>query len=175
VIVKVDDNGTPEFSDDSLLDGALFELRLDDGDAAYEPQTDDAPIVASATSEFGFAHFDPPTEFGRYWVTEAAAPPGFDVAPPLLIPYEAANEQQNCVVSEGQVHCVPDDDLSGGLVLAFVANSPLGGGLPDTGVPESANEAPPALVAAGLALLGGGLVAVLAVRRTVRTERTSKN
>ncbi len=76
MIVKVNDAGTPEFTDDSLLSGATFELRLDDGDGTYEPVADDAPVIASSVSEFGFAAFPSQAVFGNYWISEAAAPAG---------------------------------------------------------------------------------------------------
>ena len=107
MVVKVNDNGTPEYTDDTLLSGATFELRLDDGDGIYEPDTDDAPVIDTVVSEFGFAVFDPQPVFGNYWITEIAAPVGFDVAAPLLVPYTADNVQENCVSQPERLHLHP--------------------------------------------------------------------
>jgi hypothetical protein len=176
VVVKVNDNGTPEFTDDTLLSGATFELRLDDGDGVYEPDTDDAPVIDTVVSEFGFAVFDPQPVFGSYWITETAAPIGFDIAEPLLVPYTADNVQENCVVSQNVFICIPDDDLTGGLVAAFVADSPLGGDLPSTDLPlqRPAGNLLPWLALASLALIGGLTVAVARARRPIPAQRTDQ-
>ena len=142
-MAKVNDQGTPEIDDDVLLPGATFEFRLDNGNGIYEPDTADAPVLETIVAEDGFAVFHPPTP-GAYWVTESSAPEGFDTAAPILVPFPAARAQQNCSVVGTVVTCVPDDDLSGGFVLAFVSDSPTGGALPTTDelTPPPTDEAP---------------------------------
>ena len=75
--------------------------------------------------------FEPPGP-GHYWVTESVAPPGYDVAEPVLVDFSAELAQQNCSQVGSALECVPDDDQSGGFVLTFVADSPTGGVLPTT-------------------------------------------
>jgi hypothetical protein len=91
-------------------------------------------LLDTVTTEFGFAVFLPQAR-GDYWVEEVSAPAGFDLSQPLLVPYDPTNVQQNCVVSQGVFICIPDEDLTGGFVLAWVGNSPTGSGLPDTDLP----------------------------------------
>jgi hypothetical protein len=167
VVAKVNDAGTPEFADDTLLSGAVFELRLDDGDTVYEPSGDDAPVLDSATSTYGFAVFEPPAVPGNYWITEVSAPAGFDIAEPLLVPYLLADAQRNCVASGTSFTCIPDDDLTGGLVLAFVADSPIGGELPSTDLPSPPSGRDPAvwLTMGILMLIVGSATAHAGLRR----------
>ena len=132
-------------------------------------------MIDTVVSEFGFAVFDPQPVFGNYWITEIAAPAGFDVAAPLLVPYTADNVQENCVMSQNVFICIPDDDLTGGLVAAFVANSPIGGELPSTNLPLSppASNPPSWLVLGSLvAVFGGVFVAIARARRPVSVNRT---
>ena len=142
-----------------LLPGATFEFRLDNGNGIYEPDTADAPVLETIFAEHGFAVFHPPAP-GAYWVTESSAPEGFDTAAPILVPFPAERAQQNCSLDETVLTCVPDDDLSGGFVLAFVSDSPTGGALPTTGevtAPPTDVEAPRTVIP------GAGLVAILGV------------
>ena len=134
-------------------------------------------MIDTVVSEFGFAVFDPQPVFGNYWITEIAAPVGFDVAGPLLVPYTADNVQENCVVSQNVFICIPDDDLTGGLVAAFVANSPIGGELPSTNLPlpPPAGSPPPWLVLGSLAAIFAGVaVAIARARRPVMAHRTDQ-
>jgi len=126
----VNDQGTADTGDDQLQGGATFEFRLDDGDAVYEPDTDDAPVLATVEATNGFAEFLPPGP-GSYWVTESSAPDGLDVAPPKLVLYEASG--QNCSVLRSGAVCEPDDDASGGFVLVAMTDSPTNTVVPATG------------------------------------------
>jgi hypothetical protein len=163
IVAKVNDQGTSELEDDVLLPGAEFEFRLDDGNGIYEPESGDAPVLATIVAEEGFAVFHPPAP-GSYWVTESSAPEGFDTAEPVLVPFPAAQAQQNCSVVGTIVTCIPDDDLSGGLVLTFVSDSPTGGALPTAG-----EVTPPATdMGAERALpAGSGLLAILGVMMSI--------
>jgi hypothetical protein len=128
IVAKVNDQGTQETSDDRIVPGAVFEFRLDDGDGAYEPVGDDAPVLAEIEATDGFAVFTP-SETGRYWVTESTAPPGLDVADPILVEYTAS--AQNCGLAGSRLACQPDDDQSGGFLIVAVVDSPTGGVGPD--------------------------------------------
>ena len=124
IVPKVNDQGTPDTSDDRIVPGAVFEFRLDDGDGTYEPAGDDAPVLAEVDAGNGFAVFTP-SETGDYWVTESTAPPGLEIADPILVHYTASPE--NCGLSNSLLRCVPDDDQSGGFLIVVVIDSPIGG------------------------------------------------
>jgi hypothetical protein len=139
-VAKVSDQNTPDNSDDVILGGSTFELRADDGDGVYEPEGDDAPVLATEFAEYGFAVFHPPAP-GAYWITEASAPPGFDIAPPELITYSTPRSSQNCQFYRGATSCVTDDDNSGGFLIAVVTDSPTGGVLPiESGITPPATD-----------------------------------
>jgi hypothetical protein len=125
IIAKVNDQGTPQLSDDRIVGGARFEIREDDGDGAYEPAADDAPVLADLEATHGFAVFDPPGA-GDYWVTEADAPPGLEIAPPQLVTYAPPPAPRNCGILRGRTICEPDEDASGGYVIVVVMDSPFG-------------------------------------------------
>ncbi len=55
IVPKVNDQGTPETSDDRIVPGAVFEFRRDDGDGTYEPVGDDSPVLAQVDATNGFA------------------------------------------------------------------------------------------------------------------------
>ncbi len=174
IVAKINDQGTPEFDDDVLLPGATFEFRLDNGNGIYEPDTADAPVLETIVAEEGFAVFHPPAP-GSYWVTESSAPEGFDTAEPILVPFSAAQAQQNCSVIGTIVTCVPDDDLSGGFVLTFVSDSPTGGALPTTGeiTPPATDVADsrPAPRVPSLLVILGVLVSIAAGALLLRPRR----
>ena len=75
---KVDDQGTKTTSDDRIVRGATFQFLADDGDGRYEPDGDDAPVLATIEAPKGFAVYTPSGP-GDYWVVEAAPPEGLDV------------------------------------------------------------------------------------------------
>jgi len=128
IVVKVNDQGTPDASDDRIVPGARFEFRRDDGDGTYEPSGDDAPVLAEISATYGFAVFVP-TETGDYWVTESSAPPGLDTSDPILVHYTASSE--NCSLANRVLRCASDDDQSGGFLIVAVTDSPTGGAGPD--------------------------------------------
>ena len=174
-MAKVNDQGTPDVDDDVLLPGATFEFRLDNGNGVYEPDTADAPVLETIFAEHGFAVFHPPAP-GAYWVTESSAPEGFDTAAPILVPFPAARAQQNCSLVGAALTCVPDDDLSGGFVLAFVADSPTGGALPATGEPTAppTDVSPPRTVTVDAGLLAT-LTVLLAIAGGALLVRPRRN
>jgi len=147
IVVKINDNGTPDDpSDDQIAGGATFEFRLDNGNGIYEPDTADAPVLATIEAPFGFAVWTPPGP-GDYWVTEAISPPGLDAAPPVLVQYRIPAQAQNCMVNAGRLACAPDDDQTTGFTAVIVTNSPTGGVEPATATPSGgelpATDTPP--------------------------------
>ncbi len=120
----MDDHGTPDPGDDRIVPGATFQFRQDDGDGIYEPEGDDAPVLATIDATYGFAVFRP-SEPGDYWVTESTAPPGLGTADPMLVHYTASAE--NCSLFDRVTRCAPDEDQSGGFLIVVVVDSPLGG------------------------------------------------
>jgi hypothetical protein len=145
IVIKVADQGTASTDDDEVIGGARFELRLDDGDKAYEPDGDDAPLLASVDAPEGFAVFEPTTP-GDYWVAEVTAPTGLAPMPPVLVTYTGSDEE--CGWYRGELVCRPDADGNGGFVLVAFKDPPSGsvesqtGGsnLPQT---DTAPAAPP--------------------------------
>ena len=130
----MNDQGTPDTSDDRIVPGAVFEFRRDDGDGIYEPVGDDAPVLAEVDATYGFAVFTPSGP-GDYWVTETTAPAGLDTADPILVHYTASPE--NCALSDSVLRCVPDDDQSGGFLIVVVVDSPIGGVGPEDTAPPT--------------------------------------
>jgi len=123
IVIKVADQGTPSIDDDEVVGGARFELRLDDGDEAYEPDGDDAPLLASVDAPRGFAVFEPTTP-GDYWVTEVTAPTGLATMPAVLVTYTGSDEE--CGWYRGDLVCRPDEDGTGGFVLVAFKDPPTG-------------------------------------------------
>jgi hypothetical protein len=174
IAVKVNDQGTADTTDDTIFPGAIFEFRKDDGDGVYEPNADDAPVLATVPATFGFAVFTP-SEPGSYWVTEASAPPDFTLGPPVLVSWSVPATPQNCGIAAGRETCTPDEDNSGGFVVVAIPDSPTGAvepiasakPLPPTDTIADAFVADPRPVLVGLAaLMGASLLAIrLAQRR----------
>jgi hypothetical protein len=159
----VNDQGTEDTSDDQIVGGAVFEMRLDDGDRVYEPDTGDAPVLATEEATYGFAEFFPP-HTGTYWITEIKAPEGLNLAPPQLVQYQGLPE--NCAVIRGAAQCQPDDDNSGGFVIMPFADSPTQTVLPATPTPPGlppTDALPPSAAPAGPPSLSGILVLIAAL------------
>ena len=175
-MVKVNDQGTADPVDDQIVGGATFEFRQDDGDGVYEPEADDAPVLAEIEATHGFAVWMPPGP-GDFWVTESVPPLDLDTEPPILVTYEIPPSPLNCSLFRGGFTCVPDDDASGGYVIAVATNSPIvgagpatddpgGGELPATDAPSVTSEGRgPWIVIAGAVSLSVGALFALPVRR----------
>jgi hypothetical protein len=172
-VAKVSDQNTPDNSDDEILGGSTFELRADDGDGVYEPEGDDAPVLDTVVATNGFAVFHPPAA-GQYWITEASAPPGFDIAPPTLVTYSTPATSENCQLYRGATTCATDDDNSGGFLIAVVTDSPTGGVLPiESGItpPPTDSLTPATTTDPRGAWLAVGSVVALAVVLVARVRR----
>ncbi len=123
IVIKVADQGTESTDDDEVVGGARFELRLDDGDEEYEPDAEDAPLLASVDAPQGFAVFAPTTP-GDYWITEVTAPTGLATMPAVLVTYTGSDEE--CGWYRGELVCRPDEDGTGGFVLVAFKDPPSG-------------------------------------------------
>jgi len=145
----------------------VFEIRLDDGDGIYEPDGADAPVLATLDARFGFAVFLPPAP-GDYWITEVTPPPGLTVAPPMLVRYSIPSTSMNCAVLRGKQTCSPDDDDSGGFLVAVVVDSPSGGTAPDTNTTSPIERTPTDL---WLLAVGAFAVWVFAFSRLIQRRR----
>ena len=78
LIAKVDNKGTADPDDDVALDGATFEVRLDDGDGIFETDQD-VLAFGPADAPGGMLDTDLLDE-GKYWIVETAFRPGSTAA-----------------------------------------------------------------------------------------------
>jgi hypothetical protein len=124
LIAKVDNNGTADPDDDVALDGATFEVRLDDGDGIFETEQDVlvfGPEVAAGgmldTSLLGE---------GMYWIVETGVPSGFDGSDPILVELNTDAAQTCLWDAAGLIGCEPNQgdvsELSWTIVI--VDNTP---------------------------------------------------
>jgi hypothetical protein len=147
----------------------VFEVRLDDGDGKYEPDTDDGAPIAELESPDGYSVYVPPEE-GDYWVEEVKPPQGLDTAPAMLVAY--THTPQNCFVVDGEKRCKPDDDNTGGFTIAVVEDAPVGHPLPQTDAVSGTDGGSPFgslwVVYAGLA---GAIAAAAVLARGPRRRR----
>ena len=122
-MAKINDKGTSDRDDDHLAGGAVFVIRVDDGDGTYEPGGDDGSPIAELEAEHGYGVFVPPGP-GDYWVKEKTPPKGLTTAPAMLVEYAAPSSPENCLVLDGKKQCVADDDNNGGFTMAVIQDSP---------------------------------------------------
>jgi hypothetical protein len=165
IVVKAGDPATPaDPDDDQLLPGSTFAFYRDDGDATFEPDGDDAPVLETAEATDGFVVWTPPGP-GSYWVEETAAPDGWDLAPPQLVAYGLLGGIRNCIHVDGEQTCLEDDE--GGYVAVVVVDQPTGGVAPITPPATATLEtAPPTSrtdAGLALALLGLTVTAIVAL------------
>ena len=125
IIAKVNDKGTSTREDDKFVGGAVFEIRVDDGDGKYEPNADDGGVVATLKATDGYAVYNPGLP-GDYWVKEVDAPNGLSKADAMLVKYRTPETPENCFVVDGKKQCKPDEDGSGGFTVAAIVDSPIG-------------------------------------------------
>ena len=123
LIAKLDSRGTDTPEDDVLLDGASFEVYLDDGDEAFD-DGDELVFGAAATSE-GMLDTDL-LEAGWYWIVEVVVPEGYIGSDPILVELNT-DPSITCIWdSHGLIECEDNegnvDDLSWTIVL--VDNTP---------------------------------------------------
>jgi hypothetical protein len=106
--VKFDTNGTPDPDDDVLLDGASFEVYLDDGDQAFD--AGDELVFGPSATAGGMVDTDQ-LEAGWYWIVEAVVPAGFTGSDPILVELNT-DSSVTCVWGAiGQIECVDNEDI----------------------------------------------------------------
>ena len=125
VVAKVDDKGTSTRDDDRLTGGAVFEVRIDDGDGAYEPDGDDGSVIADLVSPKGYSVYLPDGP-GDYWVKEVQPPDGLETADAMLVKYRIPETPENCFVVDGKKRCQADTDNTSGYTVAVIIDSPIG-------------------------------------------------
>ena len=111
--------------DDVALDGATFEVYLDDGDEAFDASTD-ALVFGPATTSGGLLDTDPLDE-GWYWIVETVVPDGFTGTDPILVELNV-DSQVTCVWdAAGLIECVENDGDVDGLswTIVEVENAPV--------------------------------------------------
>jgi hypothetical protein len=136
LIAKYDNKGTESLDDDTALDGASFEVWLDDGDEVFETD-DDTLVFGPATTTGGLLDTDPLAE-GWYWIVEVVVPTGFTGSDPILVQLNLDSTETCVWDATGLVDCVANDGEVDGLswTIVEVENTPPDGGVqPATGTP----------------------------------------
>jgi hypothetical protein len=124
LIAKFDDRGTADTSDDLMLDGASFNVYLDNGNGTFEPG--DKLVFGPATTTDGLLDTDP-LEAGSYWIVESVVPAGFTGSDPILVDLNT-DDSVTCIWDAlGKISCEENvgnvANLSWTIVL--VANTPI--------------------------------------------------
>ena len=126
LIAKVDNKGTADPSDDELLDGATFEVRLDDGDKVFEP-AQDTLVFGPEDADGGMLDTDDLLA-GWYWIVETSVPDGFVGSDPILVELNLDPSVTCFWDASGLLDCSPNEgdveDLSWTIVI--VDNTPDG-------------------------------------------------
>ena len=125
LIAKVDNNGTADPDDDVLLDGASFEVYLDDGDQAFD--AGDELVFGPAETVDGMIDTDQ-LEAGWYWIVEAVVPAGFTGSDPILVELNTDSSVICVWDASGELECFENGDIDvEGLswTIVLVDNSPI--------------------------------------------------
>ena len=124
LIAKVDNRGTADAGDDVLLDGASFEVYLDDGDETFDDG--DELVFGAAETDAGLLDTDE-LEAGWYWIVEAVVPTGFVGGDPILVELNT-DASVSCIWdAEGLIGCEDNTGDVNGLswTIVLVDNSPI--------------------------------------------------
>ena len=124
LIAKFDTRGTADTDDDVMLDGASFEVYLDDGDETFDDG--DELVFGPATTEDGLLDTDQ-LEAGQYWIVEAVVPAGFTGSDPILVELNT-DSSVTCVWDAlGLIECEENVDNVDGLswTIVLVDNAPI--------------------------------------------------
>lgn len=119
LIANLDTQGTSDPIDDTLLDGAAFAVRKDDGDALLDA-AGDALVFGPAPAVGGLIDTaDLP--LGWYWVIETTAPDGYAGSVPILVELNLDGTVSCFWDSHGPLDChvndVGSEELSWTVVL----------------------------------------------------------
>ena len=141
LIAKFDTRGTQNPNDDVMLDGASFEVYLDDGDEAFDDG--DELVFGPETTEVGLLDTDQ-LEPGSYWIVESEVPAGFTGSDPILVELNT-DASVTCIWdAQGLIECEENTEDVEGLswTIVLVDNSPtstptggVGGATGTPGVP----------------------------------------
>lgn len=125
LIAKYDTKGTDSLDDDEALDGASFEVWMDDGDEAFDT-TKDTLVFGPATTVGGLLDTDPLAE-GWYWIVETVVPAGFTGSDPILVELNLDSDVTCVWDAQGLVDCVENDGEVESLswTIVEVENSPV--------------------------------------------------
>jgi hypothetical protein len=144
LIAKVDGRGTVDPNDDLMVDGASFEVYLDDGDGTFD--SGDGLVFGPAEADEGLLDTDQLVA-GRYWIVEAVVPDGYIGSDPILVELNTDPSITCAWDAGGLIECeentVDVDGLSWTIVIvdnAAIDDSPaptggVGGATGTPGVP----------------------------------------
>jgi hypothetical protein len=163
LIAKVDNNGTADQDDDMLLDGASFEVYLDDGDQTFD--AGDELVFGPTGTEDGLVDTDQ-LEAGWYWIVEAVVPAGFTGSDPILVELNTDSSVTCLWDASGELECFENGDIDvEGLswTIVLVDNSPtatptggVGGATGTPGIPGVTLPPTDTLSGGPIAPAGGG-------------------
>ena len=125
LIVNRDTRGTDGEDDDTLLDGADFEVYADDGDGAFDPGGESLAFGPEAAPGGMLDTSDLPP--GSYWIVQSTFPAGYMGAAPFLVELNL-DQTQSCFWTEaGLEGCDLNDQGSEHLswTVALVDNHPF--------------------------------------------------
>ncbi len=124
LIAKYDNKGTASVDDDVALDGASFEVYLDDGDGSFDA-TSDTLAFGPATTVGGLLDTDPLDE-GSYWIVETVVPAGYTGSDPILVDLNIDSAVTCVWDAQGLVECIDNDGDVDGLswTIVEVENTP---------------------------------------------------
>ena len=125
LIAKYDTKGTDSLDDDEALDGATFEVWMDDGDEAFDSTTDTL-VFGPETTTGGLLDTDPLAE-GWYWIVETVVPAGYTGSDPILVELNLDSEVTCIWDAQGLVGCEANDGEVESLswTIVEVENSPV--------------------------------------------------
>jgi Prealbumin-like fold domain len=125
LIAKYDNKGTDSIDDDVALDGATFEVYLDDGDETFDAGSDTL-VFGPATTVGGLLDTDP-LEEGSYWIVETVVPAGFTGSDPILVDLNIDSAVTCIWNAQGLVECVDNSGDVDGLswTIVEVENTPV--------------------------------------------------
>ena len=132
LIAKLDNNGTATQDDDVLLDGAKFEVWLDDGDGIFDGGADTL-VFGPADAADGLLDTDV-LPGGMYWIVETVVPAGFTGSDPILVELNVDPSKVCIWDATGLLECVPNDQESLSLTIVIVDNTPEATPAPTGGV-----------------------------------------